>query len=211
MAEIYGLLGVDHPHLSTLRHTLPHIERLRPRRLDAPPRPVTFATLNGAASPAKGAGVLLAAARALAGEPFRLLVFGQVHEPVAAALAGLPGVELRGEYAASGLDALLDEVDVGIVPSVWEEAYGYVGPELLAKGIPVIGSALGGIVEYTRHGETGWLNRTASAEELAAHMRDAIHRPEEVLRLHRSVVARRAELIVPLDRHLDELEAVYAS
>jgi len=211
VAEIYRGLGVAHPRLCTLQLTLPHIERLRPRRLDAPPCPVTFATLNGAASPAKGAELLLEASRGLAGERFRLLVFGQVHAAIAGALAGTPGVELRGPYTASELDGLLDEVDVGIVPSMWEEAYGYVGPELLAKGIPVIGNALGGIVEYTRDGETGWLNRSASAEELERHMRTAIRRPEEVLRLHRAVLARRAELIKPMARHLDELEGLYSS
>ncbi len=209
VAEIYAGLGVEHPRMHTMQLTLPHLERLHPRRLEAPPRPVTFATLNGAASPAKGADVLLGALRLLAGERFRLLVFGQVHEP--GAFAAFPGVELRGPYAAADLDARLEEVDVGIVPSVWEEAYGYVGPELLAKGIPVIGSARGGIVEYTRDGETGWLNRSASAQELAAHMRSAIRRPDEVLRLHRAVVAQRAALIKPMARHLDELDALYAS
>jgi len=53
------------------------------------------------------------------------------------------------------LDHILDEVDVGIMPSVREEAYGYAGMEFLAKGIPVISNAIGGLVDYTREGETG--------------------------------------------------------
>jgi glycosyltransferase involved in cell wall biosynthesis len=210
LAEIYSALGVDNPSLTPLQLTLPHIERLTPRRLAAPPDPVTFATMNGAASPAKGARVLLEAARALQGERFRLLVLGQVHAPLRAEMAAIEGVELRGEYDAGDLDVLLGEVDVGLVPSVWEEAYGFVGPEFLAKGIPVIGSALGGIPEYVRDGETGWLNRSASASELAAHMRTAVRRPDEVLALHRQVVARRTELIKPMAAHLDEVDALYA-
>ncbi len=209
VAEIYRALGVTNPSLDSMQLTLPHLEHLRPRRLQAPPRPVTFGTLNGAASPEKGAEVLLDAVRRLRGERFRVLVWGKVHPPIAEELAALPGVELRGAYTATDLDTLLDEVDVGVVPSVWEEAYGFVGIELLAKGIPLIGSALGGITDYVRHGETGWLNRSASAEELAVHMSEANRNPERVLALHRSVVARRAELIKPMAGHLDEVDALY--
>jgi glycosyltransferase involved in cell wall biosynthesis len=209
VAEIYRALGVRNPSLRSMQLTLPHIERLTPRRLDAPPARVTFATLNGAASAAKGARLLLEAARALAGEPYRLLVLGHVDEGVRAELVSLEEVELRGEYTTRELDTLLDEVDVGLVPSVWEEAYGYVGPELLAKGIPVIGNAIGGIPEYVRDGETGWLNRSCSAAELAAHMRAALRAPEEVLRMHRKVLARRERLLKPMADHLAEVEAVY--
>lgn len=212
LAEIYRELGVT-AELRCLRHTLPHIERLRPRRLAGPPRAVTFATLNGAQSAAKGAGALTGAVRRLLDDGyagrFRLLVLGQVADPVRPTLEGLDGVELGGPYAAEALDSLLDPVDIGLVPSIWEEAFGYVGLEFLAKGIPVIGSALGGIVDYVHDGSTGWLNRSASADELARLMAAAIERPEEVLRLHRRVLERRAELIVPMRRHVDEVDAVY--
>ncbi len=77
----------------------------------------------------------------------------------------------------SELDSVLDDVDVGIVPSIWEEAYGFVGPEFLAKGIPVIANAIGGMPEYTRDGETGWLNRSCSALELARIMGDISRKP----------------------------------
>jgi glycosyltransferase involved in cell wall biosynthesis len=79
----------------------------------------------------------------------------------------------------------------------------------LAKGIPVIGSALGGIPEYVRDGETGWLNHTASAEELARHMAEAIREPHRVLALHRGVIERRDELIRPMAEHVAEIEMVY--
>lgn len=48
----------------------------------------------------------------------------------------LAGVEIRGPYRPEELDGLLDEVDVGIMPSIWEEAYGFAGVEFLAKGSP---------------------------------------------------------------------------
>jgi glycosyltransferase involved in cell wall biosynthesis len=104
---------------------------------------------------------------------------------------------------------VLDPVDVGMVLSLWEEAYGYVGPEFLAKGIPVIGNAIGGIVEYTRDGETGWLNRSRSAEELARIMLELVERPDLVVEMAERVRAARDQIVKPFARHADEMEAIY--
>lgn len=212
VAEIYALLGVDEARLRTAQLTLGHIEHLRPRVLERE-GPVTFGTLSGLESRAKGAELLLRAMRLLQAGPaagrFRLLVFGYVDPAVVEEAEHLAGVELRGFYHPAELDALLDEVDVGIIPSVWEEAYGYVGPELLAKGIPVIANAIGGIVEYAREGETGWLNHSRSAEELAEIMTRVVKRPEEVRELSAKVRAARDRIVIPLARHAEEMEEIY--
>jgi glycosyltransferase involved in cell wall biosynthesis len=118
-------------------------------------------------------------------------------------------VELPGWYDPSRVDDALRGVHVGIVPSVWEEAYGLRRARVPREGIPVIGSARGGIVEYTRDGETGWLNRNATAGGLAAIMADIIRRPEQVPERNRWIRAHRAEIIKPFERHLDELDALY--
>ena len=41
-------------------------------------------------------------------------------------------------------------------------------------------------------------------------MADVIRDPAQVVRLNRSIRERRDELVKPLDRHLDELDAIYA-
>lgn len=71
------------------------------------------------------------------------------------------------------------------------------------------GSAPGGIPEYVRPGRTGGLNASTTGEELADIMLGIIRRPEPVLDLHRSVVARREALVKPMDVHLRELSALY--
>jgi glycosyltransferase involved in cell wall biosynthesis len=210
VAEIHAGLGVDPSRLQTLALTLSHIDALRPRR----PRrgaPVTFGTLGALDSEAKGARVLLDALRALtAAAPgaFRVIVFGHV-DPAWVADAERLGVDLRGPYAADRLDALLDDVDVGLMPSVWEEAYGYAGVEFLAKGIPVIANAIGGMVDYTRPGETGWLNHSCSAAELAQIMADVVARPQQVAELNARLRAARPSLVKPMGRHAAEMDAVY--
>jgi glycosyltransferase involved in cell wall biosynthesis len=212
VAEIHAQLGVDPTRLRTLQLTLGHIERLRPRHASGE-TPVTFATLAGFESEPKGALLLLEALRRLSGPAsagsLRLLVYGQVQDRFAAEARDVAGIEIRGPYRPEALDTLLDEVDVGIVPSVWEEAYGYAGMEFLAKGIPVIANAIGGMTDYTRDGETGWLNRSLSATELAGIMAGVVERPEQVAELNAKLLASREAIVKPLARHADEMEAVY--
>jgi glycosyltransferase involved in cell wall biosynthesis len=212
VGEIYAQLGVDAERIVTTQLPLAHIERLRPRLANGR-APVTFATLGGAESVPKGSRLLLDAARALAADVdparYRLLVFGFVDQGVADALAGTPGVELRGSFAPSDLDDMLDEVDVGIIPSIWEEAYGLVGAEFLAKGIPVIANAIGGIVDYAREGETAWLNRSCSAEELSSIMGRVIEQPTLVSDLNEMIRVGRESIVMPLSRHAAEMDELY--
>jgi glycosyltransferase involved in cell wall biosynthesis len=212
VADIYSQLGVSRAKIRTLELTLAHIERLRPRRSPGQ-APLTFATLAGLESVAKGGQILLEAMSQLlvpASEGrLRLLVFGHALPELARQAATLPGVEIRGAYEPDELDTVLEEVDVGIMPSIWEEAYGFAGIEFLAKGIPVIANAIGGMPEYTRDGETGWLNRSCSAPELARIMRDVVERPEQVGKLNARILASRHAIIKPMARHGDEMDAIY--
>ena len=215
VAEIYASLGVDRARLETIHLTLAHIERLTPRRASAPAdgKPLTFATLAGFESEPKGALLLIEAMRQLADRArdgrFRLLVFGFVEPRFREMAAGLPGIEIRRAFRPAALDEILDEVDVGLMPSVWEEAYGYAGVEFLAKGIPVIANAIGGMPDYTRDGETGWLNRSCSAEELARIMGGIVDQPGQVVELNQRLIAERDSVVKPMRRHADEMDAVY--
>ena len=154
-------------------------------------------------------GAVQALERAGRGSDYRLLVAGSVDETSRQALEGVPSVTLAGPYEPASLDALLDDADVGLMPSVWEEVHGFAGIEMLAKGLPLIGSERGGIPEYLRHGETGWLNRSADGEELLELMLAAIDDHAEVERLQRSVRARRGELVRSMTEHASEVEALY--
>jgi glycosyltransferase involved in cell wall biosynthesis len=212
VAEIYAGLGVRPDRLRTMQLTLGHIERLTPR---SPPRhgQLTFATLAGFESAPKGALLLLDAMRQLARPAsegrFRLLVFGYVAPEFAEQVERLPGVEVRGRYAPRQMDAILDEVDVGLMPSVWEEAYGYAGIEFLAKGIPVIANAIGGMPDYARDGETGWLNRSCAADELVRIVAGVIERPEQIAELNAKLRANRDSIVMTMSRHAAEMEAIY--
>lgn len=214
VSEIYVLLGVEPDRLRTMQLTLGHIARLNPRpEPTGTPRRLMFASLAAFESPAKGGRLLIEAVRALRrrglSDKFRVLIFGHVDPRLHAAAIDLPEFEVRGQFAPERLDGLLDEVDVGILPSIWEEAYGYAGVEFLAKGIPVIANDRGGMPEYVHPGRTGWLNRSVSAEELAEIMATAVLDPAQVSALSQTINASRRSLIKTMSEHQAELDAVY--
>jgi len=60
-----------------------------------------------------------------------------------------------------------------------------------------------------RDGETGWLNRSCSADELARIMRDLIDRPEQVAELNATLRAARGSLVKSMPDHGDEIDAIY--
>lgn len=210
--EIYRTLGVDTPVLRTLHLALPHIERIAPRQPRGADR-LTFATLGGFIGPSKGSDLMLEVLERLhaggyAGA-FTLRALGSVHPSARTRLGDFAEVERRGEYDRWELDALLADVDVGIMPSIWEEAYGLAGVELLAKGIPVVANRIGGMVDYVRDGETGWLNGDCSAEGLARILGMLIEQPREVADRSHGALAARPDVVKPFGPHVEEIEGVY--
>lgn len=66
-------------------------------------------------------------------------------------------VTFLGFVEHSEIAKLYREVHVLAVPSIWKEQFGLVGPEALACGTPAVGSNIGGIPEWLRDGEWGFL------------------------------------------------------
>lgn len=212
VAALCADLGVSQEKLTVLHFTLSHLDSLRPNGRLEPGDPLVLAVLNGCASRAKGVEVIRGALNALDAASLsrlRLQVWGYVWPPARQWFAEHPAVELRGNYANADLARMLDAVDVGIVPSVWEEAYGFTGVEFLAAGVPVIGSPRGGIPDYTRPGETGWLLDEPDGTELAAVLARLVAEPAEVEGMRESVTARRGDIIKSMAAHADELDGVY--
>lgn len=73
----------------------------------------------------------------------------------------LGGAELAREIEGAAYAAM---------PSVWYENGPYAALELMARGIPLIASALGGIPELVRDGETGLLFPAGDAAALAGRI-----------------------------------------
>ena len=109
--------------------------------------------------PEKGVEVAI---RALAGLPSHAILWivgeGQ-HRDVLQGLAQSLGVQRRITFFGlhSEVCQFMQAADCLVCPSLWKEAAGLVILEAMACGLPVIGSAVGGIPEFVTSGETGYL------------------------------------------------------
>ena len=211
--EIYHTLGVQEKKLITVHSGLNHLEWIKPKTITSIPPTINIATMNGLAATSKGAYLILDALYKLkeAGltDQFRLVVMGYVLNDIKDELLQFDNVVYKGVYDVSNLNSLLEEVHVGIVPSIWEEVYGYVGVEFLAKGIPVIGNQLGGIVDYTIDNVTGWLNKASTAEGLTQIITDIIRNPNQILHLNQSILANYRQVVKSMDTYFEKMDEVY--
>ncbi len=64
------------------------------------------------------------------------------------------------------LPNIYSNMDICIVPSIWEEPFGLVALESMAVGNPVIASNIGGLKTTILHGETGFLFPPGDTETL---------------------------------------------
>lgn len=213
-SQIHDLLGVPRDVLRPIRINPAHVAALTPRRRPPGGGRVRFAVLNAGNSREKGGELLVGAVEELArrglGDRYRLAVHGWIAPDVEAGLRAVPAVDLMGPYRAAELDALLEPADVGIVPSIWEEVLGFVGLEFLAKGIPVVGNAIGGIPEYVREDETGWLNHELTGPGLADAMIRAMEDPVGRAQRAAGALAARDELVRPIAVQVREHREIYA-
>jgi glycosyltransferase involved in cell wall biosynthesis len=130
----------------------------------------------------KGVTHLVEAVRRLPPDiPVRLEIVGEGPErPRLAAQIARDGLEervvLRGRLPDADLRAAYQAADVLVLPSVVDarsdtEGLGVVLLEAMSYGVPVIASALGGITDIVRDGETGLLVPGADPGALAAALR----------------------------------------
>lgn len=64
-------------------------------------------------------------------------------------------IEFTGWLVGSHLDSLLDHSDLLVLPSLWPEPFGLVGPEAGLRGVPVAAFAVGGIPNWLIDGFNG--------------------------------------------------------
>jgi glycosyltransferase involved in cell wall biosynthesis len=156
----------------TLRLGVPATYRPLSRRARRPPK---FAYI-GHLHPHKGVHVLLDALELLADTDRSpsVKIYGHLapdshyHEQLRQRCARLKNAGLRGAYRFSELEMILNDVDVVVVPSIWQENSPLVIMVALRSGIPVIASNVGGIPEMIIDGWNGILVDPGNSTQLAA-------------------------------------------
>ena len=80
---------------------------------------------------------------------------------------------------------------------------------MLAKSIPVIGNNRGGIVDYVKEKRTGWINKSATTEELVEIIISIIDSPGQINELNNYTIKNRKIFIKTLSEHFTEIESLY--
>jgi glycosyltransferase involved in cell wall biosynthesis len=152
----------------------------------------------------KGGHLLLTAlpevARALV-VPLRLTFAGDGRERTAlerqAASLRSPNlkIDFRGWLEPPQMEELLAETDLLVVPSLWPEPFGLVGPEAGLRGVPVAAFAVGGIPDWLFDGVNGFLARASppSATGLAEAIIKCLADPETHARLRAGALKESAQ------------------
>lgn len=184
VAEVYRRHGLAADRIQVLPLGLRIADEVRWRLREASP-PVRFGYL-GRVVPHKGAHLLARAAAGIPTDRARFLFFGPAGREARAYLQRLAGsrpLEFYGPYRREDLPRVLQEVDVAVVPTLFQETVGLTALEPQAAGIPVVASAIGAIPEWVQDGENGLLFPPGDPEALRERLLRITEDPCLVARL----------------------------
>lgn len=139
-----------------------------PRLAQLPDEP--FILFFGDVTEDKGAWELAEAYRRLE-DPPPLVLIGRCY---ISELKSRPGVHVMGAWPhALAIEALRRSL-FSVAPSLWPEPFGLVALEAAAAGKPIVATAMGGLRDIVRDGETGLLVPPEEREALAAALQRLI-------------------------------------
>jgi glycosyltransferase involved in cell wall biosynthesis len=175
----------------------------------APALPLRFAVI-GSVMPHKGTHVAVEAFRGQDPERATLDVWGDADVLPAYTrelqAAASPAVRFRGRFAEAEKDAVYAGTDVLVVPSLGLESFGLVVHEARGRGVPVLASRRGALVEALDGEDQGALFAPGRADELRALVERLCAGPEIVARW--SAAASRST-VKTMDAHALEIDGVY--
>jgi glycosyltransferase involved in cell wall biosynthesis len=182
------------------------VDRWAPK--EAPGSGVVFA---GRLSDEKGVDVAIRAVTALPEVTLDVAGDGPAR-PALEALAREIGagerIRFHGRLATDELGAILRAAAVAVVPSRWYENQPLAVLEAFASGVPVVGTALGGIPELIEPGVDGAHVPPDDPAALTAALALLLDDPEQAFTMGKAARAKVERDHAPA-RHLDGLERVY--
>ncbi len=190
-AQIIAEHGIPKDKIRVIYQSYPVAETAPPDPADVDAETVLFA---GWLVPAKGLHVALEAMGQVVSvrHSARLLVLGMggsepwYAELLEGILAGhnlRPFVTFAGKLPRTEFLAHLRRAAVVVVPEQWENMSPVIVVEAMAHGKPVVASQVGGIPEFVRDGETGWLAEPDHPGQFAAGILKVLNDPAGALRM----------------------------
>jgi glycosyltransferase involved in cell wall biosynthesis len=113
-------------------------------------------------------------------------------------------INYHGEYSVDDLERIASEIDVGIVPSIYEDPAPLVLLELNGMRLPILGSKIGGIPDFVVDGVNGFLFDYNDVDSLISAIRYCSLNPEVVERMRKVL-----KPIHTFKEYIEHLEKIY--
>lgn len=156
----------------------------------------------------KGNHVLARAFSCLGDDKVKLIIYGETSSAsymrtLKSICSGLD-VEFRGRYKPNQLSEILGQFDAVVVPPIWLDNGPQVVFEALASKTPVIGSRIGGIPDFVKHGVNGLLFEAGNIEDMKNKMKSVVDNPDLLKSFRKKIKAMKTML-----EHSKEMESLY--
>ncbi len=115
---------------------------------------------------------------------------------------------LRGWAAREEIAKLYDATSVFVFPSICPETLGIVGLEAMACGVPVVAADVGGVRQWLKHGENGFLVPPKDGAATADAVNRLLDSPELLLRMGRAGIETIKQQFLP-EQHVQRLLQIY--
>ncbi len=205
-ADLFQQLAGALPSLQVLHAHPASTEKIEPQKaLYRSSSPLKFIALNVHA-PYKGLNLLHSTFDQLQKEGFQfeLHFYGSIPDHILHS----PLVHYHGRYQETDLDQIASEADFCLIPSLWDETLGFVGLEMLSRGVPLIVSQCAGISEFVKDRETGMLFNSADSESLLNILREILQNKPLRERIFQNILIKDPKLKT-FDQHTDEMEKLF--
>jgi glycosyltransferase involved in cell wall biosynthesis len=106
-------------------------------------------------------------------------------------------------------EVFYNQIDVAVVPSIWNEPFGLVAVEACAHSVPVVASRMGGLPEIIQDSLNGLLCSPGDPDSLGQAMLKLHQQPELLKRLSQQARVSVAALL-SVDLMLDSYESIFA-
>lgn len=200
-ATILKKHGVNADRIQVIPIATETTRQIIPKPLRHDRLPVVFGFVGGP-NRHKGYEILLDAFARLDQCKAKLLVWN-TKKTDAAPVPGL-NIEFRGRFLPAAINTVFQEIDIGLIPSIWQEIFGLIGVEWLAAKIPVIGSDIGGIPQWLTDWQDGFLVTPGDPAKLAETMNRFVQQPTLIAEFQRKI-----RIPQSFDEHVERLSQVY--
>lgn len=208
----YIKFGIPEDKIEFLKLGIPY--RLLPAFKKNGPPGLSVVGFIGTILPAKGVDVLINAFKRLPEKNITLRIYGKMipyqrfeyYPSYLRRLAQNQKIQFMGGFNHSEIAQVFSEIDILVVPSLWQENSPLVVQEAFLFKTPIIASRVGGIPELIEDGKNGLLFEPGDTEGLAEKISLLVNNAGLIDKLKQGIT-----LPKDISQHTEELERLYQS